>query len=64
MKRGFLLLGVAVGLLWAVCNCRRPDVAGQYYDIIPAGSRGVCAIHVNRLIEKGEITQAMKNRPT
>lgn len=62
MKRGFLLLGVAVGLLWAVCNCRRPDVSGQYYDIIPAGSRGVCAIHVNRLIEKGEITQAMQER--
>ncbi|MDE5639408.1 MAG: DUF4836 family protein, partial [Odoribacter sp.] len=62
MKRIFLLSGLAVACLWAVCSCQKPDVAGHYYDIIPAGSRGVCAIHVNRLIKKGEITEAMQER--
>ncbi len=62
MKRLFLLFGVAVACFWAVCSCRKADVPGHYYDIIPANSKGVCAINVNQLIEKGEITAPMQEQ--
>lgn len=56
------MFGVVAGCFWAVCSCQKPDVAESYYDIIPASSRGVCAIHVNRLIKKGEIPEAVQER--
>lgn len=62
MKKFFLLLAVAVGCLWTLCSCQKTAAFGHYYDIIPANSRGVCAIHVNRLIEKGEMTEVMQER--
>ncbi len=64
MKKLFLLFGVAIVSFWVVCSCQEPDVSGHYYDVIPANSRGVCAIHVNRLIKKGEITTSMQERLT
>lgn len=62
MKKLSLLFGAAVVCFWMLYGCWKPDVAEPYYTVIPADSRGVCAVNVNRLIEKGEITESLQER--
>ncbi len=56
------MFGAAVLCLWTLYSCRKPDVSEPYYTVIPADCRGVCAVNVNRLIEKGEIAESLQER--
>lgn len=63
MRKFFLLLGViaACFLAGVAVSCRKPSCSGNYYGVIPATSRIVCAVNVNQLMEKGELGKLLQS---
>lgn len=60
------MFGVAICCLLAgvLCSCQKSATSGNYYEVIPATSKFICAVNVNQLITKGDVSQQVEARMT